>query len=75
MTYREAIQQLQQNIDNAYEAAGVLRDYAALDEKQFWNNLRTHTRDAYLELGKLDNKLPDERATMPVRVSLKTIIP
>lgn len=70
MTYREAIQQLQTNIDNAYEAAGVLRDYAALDEKQTWNNLRTLTRDAYNELGKLDNQLSDDRATMPVRVEL-----
>lgn len=70
MTYRETIQQLQTNIDKAYEAAGVLRDYAALDEKKFWNNLRTHTRNAYLELGQLDNKLPDERATMNVKIEL-----
>jgi hypothetical protein len=70
MTYREAIQQLQQNIDKARDAANTLRDYAILDEKKFWNNFRTQTLDAYLELGKLDDKLDDNRASMTVRVSL-----
>lgn len=70
MTYREAIQQLQTNIDKARDAAEVLRDYAALNEKQYWNNFRSQTLNAYLELGNLDNKLSDDRAIMIVRVEL-----
>lgn len=70
MTYREAIQQLQDNIEKAYEAAGILRDYASQDEKQAWNETRAATRLAVLSLANLDNKLAYSRATMEVDITL-----
>jgi hypothetical protein len=70
MTYREAIQKLQSDIDRIYDDASPMRDCAALDEKQYWNNVRTHLRNAYLELGKLDNGLTDNRADMQLRFTV-----
>lgn len=74
MTYREAIQQLQVNIDKAYEAAEVLRDHADLWEKEYWNNFRGHSSNAMIELSKLDNRLSNERASMNVTVPLKLLV-
>jgi hypothetical protein len=64
MTYRQAIQKLQTDIDTVYDNAGVLRDAAALHEKETWNKLRSLTREAYEALSKLDNTMSDHRAHM-----------
>lgn len=67
MTYREAIQQLQSEVEIMYEKAGALRDVADMKEKAHWNLLREHYRSAYCELSELDNQLTDVRASMQLR--------
>jgi hypothetical protein len=66
-TYREAIQSLVDQIEILYDKAGALRDAADLNEKPHWNLMRTLTRDASSNLRKLDDKLPEDRATMQLR--------
>lgn len=61
MTYREAIQKLQQDSNILYEKIGSLRDAATLEEKKYWNKLRSLFHNAYTTFGELDNSITDER--------------
>ena len=61
MTYRDAIQKLQQDSNTLYEKAGALRDAATSEEKDYWNRLRGIFDAAYQTLGKLDNSISDNR--------------
>ena len=67
MTYREAIQQLQSEVEIMYEKAGALRDVADMKEKAHWNTVRMDLSNASYELSKLDNQLTDVRASMELR--------
>lgn len=66
MTYRQAIQKLQQDANTLYEKAGALRDAATLEEKDYWNKLRGIFDSAYQTLGKLDNSITDSRGATPL---------
>jgi hypothetical protein len=74
LTYREAIQALQQAIQRCADAAGILRDCATLNEKKYWNSLRGLLLQPYAILGNLDNSLSDARATMITSSSLSELI-
>lgn len=67
MTYREAIQSQAKKIEEVYDNAGHLRDAATEHEKDYWNDVRTLTSQAAQLLNKLDNKLPAERASLPLK--------
>lgn len=70
MTYREAIQKLQKDIDQVYDNAGYMRDKATLIEKKVWNKVRDLTREAYMELGRLDNSITDQRGEQDLKFDL-----
>jgi len=64
MTYRERIQGLLRKINEVYDEAEALRDYADLDEKYAWNGLRGSLHEPAGFLQKLDRQLSDDRAQM-----------
>lgn len=66
MTYREKIQQLIETINQLDDAAEALRDHANEVEKWHWNHLRGGCAALRADLQKLDNNLPDVRATMVI---------
>ena len=70
MTYREAIQKLILDIDQVYDSAGSLRDSATLIEKNSWDRVRTHTRNAYQALADLDRNISDARAEMELKYTV-----
>ena len=70
MTFRAAIQKLQNDLDQVYESAGVLRDSAVFSEKETFSEVRTLTRNAMEALSKLDNKISDNRAQMELKYTV-----
>lgn len=62
MTYREKIQSMIQSINELYNDAEWLRDFATSEEKEHWNAHRKIFFDAAKPLVKLDNSLSDNRA-------------
>jgi ElaB/YqjD/DUF883 family membrane-anchored ribosome-binding protein len=65
-TYREVIQKQASELDKIFDNAESLRDFATLEEKDSWNQLRNFTSKAMSVLHKLDNKLSQDRAMMQV---------
>lgn len=65
-TYREVIQKQVSDLDKIFDNAESLRDYATMEEKDSWNQLRDFTSKAMSVLHKLDNKLTQDRAMMRV---------
>ncbi len=70
MTYRQAIQKLQKDIDEIYENVGVLQDAASPIEKEAWSKTREHLLNAYIKLGSLDNVISKNRADMELGYSI-----
>lgn len=66
MTYRQKIQELIKKIDSVYDEAEGLRDFATLEEKQYWNEIRKIFYSASAPLSKLDNSLSSSRAQMEI---------
>lgn len=62
-TYRDQIQDLIEQINHIYDAAGNLRDFATEEEKQYWNAIRKmFYSETAAPLRMLDNKLDKSRA-------------
>lgn len=61
-TYREWIQSEIEAVDERYDLAGSLRDFASENEKDTWNEVRRLTRDVSHILQRLDNRLSQDRA-------------
>lgn len=70
MTYREAIQKLQLDLEHIYDSAGVLRDQASQSEKECWNEVRTNTRNASGSLQFLDRTITQHRAETDLKFDL-----
>ena len=66
MNYRENVQAMQEDIDRLNKNAEVLRDLTPVDLKLHLNDLRMHLSQAHQDLGRLDNKLAESIAFMPV---------
>jgi uncharacterized protein involved in exopolysaccharide biosynthesis len=62
MTYRQAIQQMGEQLSTMYENTGWLRDQATTSEQQSFNELRAILSNAIITINKLDNRLTDGRA-------------
>jgi hypothetical protein len=67
LTYREAIQELQQRLEIIYDAAGWMRDLAETSEKESWNNLRTFCREGANSMAFLDRTLQPRRAAFKLK--------
>jgi hypothetical protein len=67
MTYREAVQAQIAAIDELYENAGALRDFALSSEKNAWNQARTSLRDLASALRSMDDAMPNAQAQQPLK--------
>jgi len=66
MTYREKIQDMQSKLQDLYNDAEWLRDYATENEKFYWNEFRRLMYGIGTPLSRLDNSLHRDRATMNI---------
>jgi len=67
-TYRERLQALIERLQACYDEVGVLRDYSDGNSmKEPLNKTRGLLNDAWNQLQKLDNALPDGHASMMTR--------
>ncbi len=63
-TYRELIQDIIDSIDKVYDRAGALRDTAATNEKNIFNETRRVTGELLSQWRHFGNSLSDGRAEM-----------
>ncbi len=70
MTYREAIQKQIEKIEQLYDDASPLRDSAFGNEKESYNKVRYHLREASSVYRNLDDQLIDNRAQMELGFSV-----
>lgn len=63
-TYRELIQDIIAQLDQAYDKCGALRDAAVGAEKEPFNFARGQIGEAMRKFHTLDNSLSDKRASM-----------
>lgn len=61
-TYRQFIQDIISDIDRLYDKIGALRDSAASNEKNVYNDSRGTLGDMLGQWRHFDNALPDDRA-------------
>lgn len=65
-TFRAAIQDIQKRIDEVNADVNGLRDYAANNEKKYFNELRTRLFEATVIFSPLDDGMTQARADMVV---------
>lgn len=66
-TYRNFVQDIISDIDKLYDKIGALRDTAADNEKNVYNNSRGVLGELLSQWRHFDNSLPDNRATLVIK--------